>query len=290
MSKSTDFDQLVHTLLDRRDRASMDALWQAVFEEYELHFIASGDAAQDAPRPCVTRTQDRTFVLAFTDRDRARGYAGEHGLLDESGAAPIVSVRPAGLQEYLTGLLEEDIFGLLFNPGPGAFYTPLTNVAPLHKRFIEGESEEISTDFDAVVEAARLEGTQEASERMWKALFEVPDWVFVAEAKDSDVPTFMFVGEQPAIMVFTHREKAHAWAKRHEMVDADGAANLLEVPAGNAAHWIASLPAEDFAGAVFNDGVNGFFLPVDQLASLAAQHAPAPAPQADQQKDQTDVS
>ncbi|MEC9372577.1 MAG: hypothetical protein VYC34_01990 [Planctomycetota bacterium] len=265
------FDELVHGLIERKSPEAVDALWGAVFRLEEWIFIGVGVS----PRyePVMAETDGRMFLLAFTDKDRAHAYAKEHTIRDASGATPVMSVGVAAIEQFLAKYTAQGAFGLLFNPGPGAFFLPMGSLPSMLKRHREGQQEEALSAFDALVEAARLAGTEEASEAMWKSLFEQDAWRFVAQGRESETPTYMMMADKACIMAFTDVNKAHSWAKRQGMLNDDGSANLLEVDVASASKWLGGLDPSMYSGAVFNDGVNGFFLPVAKIRSLRKQYS-----------------
>jgi len=270
MTGGVDFDSLMAAYQRERSREASEALWRAVFDLDEWVFLNVGSG--ESPRACSTMAGERLFVLAFTDAERAHAYAKQHGLLDEQGAAPIVAVGRDAVAEFLREAADDETYALLFNPGEMGFYTPLTNLGPMWRRFVAGLDAGPVGEIDELVEEARLTGETEATERLWKAVFSLPSWIFVGEPDDPERPHCMMVHDRPVAMIFTSREKAHNFAVREEMIGEDEEATLLETPPSHAAAWLAEAGSEGLGGAVFDEGVNGFYLPIEELDSLRREH------------------
>lgn len=80
-----------------------------------------GVAPEDAPdeiEPLMTRVQQSPHVLAFTDEERAEGFARARAAQrGDAEPAPVLHMAPAEAVEYLDQLREAGVQGAHFNDG-----------------------------------------------------------------------------------------------------------------------------------------------------------------------------
>ncbi|THE07209.1 hypothetical protein E1I21_08415 [Microbacterium oleivorans] len=110
---------------------------------------------------------------------------------------------------------------------------------------------------------------REAQERLWRAVFALDKWIFIARGTDDQPTPFAAATEQgPAIFVFSTPQRAQDAAAGFgipkEEVD-----RLLAVPLPDAAGWVASYAEAGVESMVFDVPVIGAMAPLANLAAMA---------------------
>ncbi|CAL4860589.1 hypothetical protein [Microbacterium sp. MM2322] len=110
---------------------------------------------------------------------------------------------------------------------------------------------------------------REAQERLWRAVFALDKWIFIARGTDEQPTPFAATTPQgPAIFAFSTPERAQDAAAGFgipkEEVD-----RLPAVPLPDAAGWVASYAESGVASMVFDAPVIGAMAPLSNLAAMA---------------------
>lgn len=110
---------------------------------------------------------------------------------------------------------------------------------------------------------------REAQERLWRAVFALDKWIFIARGTDDQPTPFAAATEQgPAIFAFSTPQRAQDAAAGFgipkEEVD-----RLLAVPLPDAAGWVASYAEAGVESMVFDVPVIGAMAPLANLAAMA---------------------
>jgi len=124
--QTPDFDKLVQRTQQEKSRESLDALWGAVYALEDWFMIASGEPPNVGP--FIGVMEDKPFVFAFTEPEKAAEAAKNRGLVDKNGDPHLLAIPVAGFVKTVETYIEKGIFGVYFNDGENAFYTPLTDV------------------------------------------------------------------------------------------------------------------------------------------------------------------
>lgn len=136
--QTVDFDALVERTLQEKTRESLDALWGAVYAMENWFMIAAGEPPNVGP--FIGVMEDKPFVFAFTEPEKAAEAAKSRGLVDKNGNPHLLAIPVAGFVKTVGTYIENGIFGIYFNDGAGAFYTPLTDVKSMFQ-FHRGETD-----------------------------------------------------------------------------------------------------------------------------------------------------
>jgi hypothetical protein len=124
--QTSDFDKLVQRTQQEKSRESLDALWGAVYAMENWYMIAAGEPPNVGP--FIGVMEDKPFVFAFTEPEKAAESAKSHGLVDKNGDPHLLAIPVAGFARTVDTYIEKGVFGILFNDGENAFYTPLTDI------------------------------------------------------------------------------------------------------------------------------------------------------------------
>lgn len=126
-------------------------------------------------------------------------------------------------------------------------------------------------DFDSLAAFAKESGAIEESDKLWKEVFGLRDWVFIARGDVEKGQIHPFAGkieERAFVMIFTDCKRAHEFALKHDLtVDGEGTP-LLQMPVMNAFHYIYELRKGGLFGAIFNNGENGFHASLEHMIPL----------------------
>lgn len=110
------------------DRATMDALWRAVYALDSWIFIARGEL--DAPQPFIAEFEPGPLLLAFTTPERAKEGAIAVGR-DEAFAENLLSVPLPAAIEWAAQYSPHGVAGILFDVSSQGYFAPLTNLVPM---------------------------------------------------------------------------------------------------------------------------------------------------------------
>lgn len=117
-----------------------------------------------------------------------------------------------------------------------------------------------------------------AQERLWRAVFAIDQWLFIARGSDDEpTPFALTTDDGPVIFAFSTAERARAAAVGFGIAD-DEAGRLLGVPLPSAAAWVASYAEAGVEAMVFDAPTIGAMAPLSNLAAMAvyiSQHPDA---------------
>ena len=108
-----------------------------------------------------------------------------------------------------------------------------------------------------------------AQEALWRAVFALEKWIFIARGSDDEPSPFAAPVEGgPAIFAFSTADRAVAAAAGFGIPEAE-AGRLLAVPLPGAAGWVASFAEVGVASMVFDAPAIGATAPLTNLAAMA---------------------
>lgn len=108
-----------------------------------------------------------------------------------------------------------------------------------------------------------------AQERLWRAVFALEKWIFIARGTDEEPTPFAASTEQgPAIFAFSTPERAQAAAAGFG-IPPEETGRLLAVPMPDAAGWVASYAEAGVESMVFDAPAIGAMAPLANLAAMA---------------------
>lgn len=94
-----------------------------------------GVAAPDTPdelEPLIAQVQQAPHLVAFTDEDRAAGFArSQAAKVSKAEAAPVLHMSPSDAVGYLQRLRELGVQGVHFNDGPLAVTIDASRIVEL---------------------------------------------------------------------------------------------------------------------------------------------------------------
>ena len=109
------------------------ALWRAVFQLKEWHFIARGQFPDVTPYVArnASIANGESLVKAFTDVPKLQAFAKANGLTDEKGEVLFLAMPVPGFMETLRNYQELGVFGIHFNADArdAGFYASLPQLA-----------------------------------------------------------------------------------------------------------------------------------------------------------------
>lgn len=124
-------------------------------------------------------------------------------------------------------------------------------------------------DFDALVETARKEQSEEAVRDLWQSTFDLEKWVFVARGEMPNVQPFIgVIEEKPYLMAFTDTERATQFANQHELTDDEGNSQTIEMPIAGTIQYVAQVAQQGVVGVLFNNGPHGYFASAHDLLRM----------------------
>ena len=116
-------DDLVDAAVHGAESVIEEDLWDAVCELPSWYLVADVSESDD---PLVWILHDEPCVLVFTDSNRARAYAVEHGLEGcTTDVGRLIEVDPERAMDHFRDLARRGVAGAVFNDGPYGFYAPL---------------------------------------------------------------------------------------------------------------------------------------------------------------------
>ncbi len=109
----------------------------------------------------------------------------------------------------------------------------------------------------------------DAQERLWRAVFSLERWVFIARGGDDEpTPFALSTDEGPVIFAFSTAERARSAGIGFGVPDHE-ASRLLAVPLPSAAAWVASYAESGVEALVFDAPTIGAMAPLSNLAAMA---------------------
>ncbi|WP_404383752.1 hypothetical protein LL946_00675 [Knoellia locipacati] len=129
-----------------------------------------------------------------------------------------------------------------------------------------------STDpatIDALSDAARASGgALGAQTALWRAMFGLEKWFFVARGTPPEVgPLVGLVDEVPSLLAFTTGTRAREFALANGL-DEEQASRVLSVPSSGILDLCDQLAQHGVRRLVVDQGTLGFFAPLDQLRPI----------------------
>ncbi|WP_298870247.1 hypothetical protein [uncultured Microbacterium sp.] len=141
---------------------------------------------------------------------------------------------------------------------------------------IDPTSETVAT-LDALSDAARAQPDSFAAmDALWRAVFALPHWSFIARGPD-DAPS-PFIGQLPngpMVFAFTTRQRAHDGALANGL-DEEAASRVLSVPLPGAVAWLAEFAQQGVTGVVFDLPGQGYTAPLRNLIPMQTHIASTP--------------
>jgi hypothetical protein len=133
----------------------------------------------------------------------------------------------------------------------------------------EEEPPTTETDFDALVEEARSTPTFENQDKLWRAAFALPEWLFIARGDAPNVqPFFGLMDNVPWIFAFTDGAHLQDFGQQQGLLDEDGAISYISMGRADAVDYILGLEDMGLAGVQFNYGPHGWYAPIATLRTI----------------------
>ena len=133
----TDIDDLVDAAKAQPTPEGLEPLYRATFALPAWHFVGTG--AFPNVRPFCGIVDDVGYVMAFTNPDRARFYAGQQGVLAFGDKPSILSFPVEEAIRHCIELHRIKARGVLFDDGWGNWHFPLQALPEYHRRYRPSE-------------------------------------------------------------------------------------------------------------------------------------------------------
>jgi hypothetical protein len=124
----------------------------------------------------------------------------------------------------------------------------------------------MSADFDQLAAAARS-GTMEANNALWSAVFALDRWWALPDG-DPPRPRVGTIDGKPFLLAFTSGERARQQAQAWGLAAPDGSVNVIALSPQSVLGTLDSMRAAGIFGVVFDQGISGFFAPLDNLLPI----------------------
>ncbi len=133
------------------------------------------------------------------------------------------------------------------------------------------------TDFDALADLAYNRNTLKPAERedltrLWKAFFDLEEWLFIMDGSTALASPSPFVGhvdEKPWFFVFTDSTRALEFAKKYELTEKSGECLYLSMKPESALVTLTSAEGQ-VEGIRVNEGPHGWFAPLANVHAIKA--------------------
>lgn len=124
----------------------------------------------------------------------------------------------------------------------------------------------MSVDFDQLAAAARS-GTMESNNALWSAVFALDRWWCLPDG-DPPRPRVGLIDGKPFLLAFTSGQRARQQAQAWGLAAPDGSVNVIAMTPQGALGSIDSMRSAGIFGIVFDQGITGFFAPLDNLLPI----------------------
>ncbi|MCC6678953.1 MAG: hypothetical protein IT436_17650 [Phycisphaerales bacterium] len=264
------------------DAKAMGALWRAVYQLEQWHFVARGSMPE--PRPHAVDLDGKGFLAAFTDGASAHRWAVSQKACMDDGSFAVLSMPTENAAAYAAGYVRSGIFGLVFDLDRSGFFAPLTNLLPMHLwelgRLPGGVSPAVlgsAFDFDRAVRAARATSDNARAASLLRAIFELDRWVLLSTTDNPMTPCPWPMGEQMCLVVFTDLLQGERMLKVAEKAGLSSAPQLMEAAPAALIDVLERLPAAGVKQVVFNPCGEFISMPIEKvIAGLRPASASAP--------------
>jgi hypothetical protein len=310
MENNVDFDALAQKFFAARGEDTYCDLFGAVFGLERWHFIADGEPPNFSPYCAIFPgfMEDQPVVLAFTDTERLDKYVKSKNLKIGSADRPVIlsspestvkfssedlilSIPTTGVVDYLERLTEKGVKWIVFNQNKDSvgFHLGLAQLRET-KELVDSKNPKIKaetkaenanespakTDFDALSRRSNGSGgAMDDLNDLFGATFALEKWLFIARGEMPNVNPYVaanadYAGGQQMIRAFTDADRLQRFAKENNLTDAEGAAQMLEIPVGGVVEYLEQFIPYDVHGVWFNSDTSsdGYFIPLKQLRPI----------------------
>jgi hypothetical protein len=140
-------------------------------------------------------------------------------------------------------------------------------------------------DFDTLVEASRDATNKVGEQTLWRAVFSLDVWYFVARGEGEDAePLIGVIQGKPALLIFTEEERAAGFARARNMRrsdvrgsardEASMAGTVLHMDREDAVEYCEQLAGHGVEWALFNSGPYAFQCPMIEMRDRARRYTP----------------
>ena len=143
------------------------------------------------------------------------------------------------------------------------------------------------TDFDALSRKATQTNATEDLNRLFGAVFALPEWNFIARGELPDIYPYVasnaaVADNQPMARAFTDADRLMRFARENNLTKPDGSCDFLTIPTTNIIEYLEGFIQYGAYGVWFNSDTasDGFFVPIKQLQPIKDYLAKSDAPPA----------
>ena len=135
---------------------------------------------------------------------------------------------------------------------------------------------ENNVDFDALSRKSNESGgAMDDLNNIFGETFALEKWIFIARGELPNINPYIaanadYAGGQQMIRVFTDSDRLQRFARENNLTDADGSAQMLEVPTGGIVEYLEQFINYGVHGVWFNSdrASDGYFIPLAQLRPI----------------------
>lgn len=220
----TDFDAIAKAAQESGSQEAMNALWREVFALDRWYFVGRGEMPN--VQPFIGMMNEKPFLMAFTDSERAHAFAVAQKLISENGAVATLSNPVASAVVMAENLRKHNVHGVLFNPGAQGFFAPLPNVVPM----FEFHRDELPAAlWDAFIRSVRDVNHPQAWHRLLRRLGSLEHWRFLVTS-NKQIATAV-VDEKPHVLIYTDEPHVEAGLKQFPKDQASQVKIVRDTPA-----------------------------------------------------------
>ena len=131
-------------------------------------------------------------------------------------------------------------------------------------------------NFDALARKSNESGgAMDDLNNLFGATFALEKWLFIARGELPNVNPYVaanadYAGGQQMIRAFTDSDRLQRFARENNLTDADGSAQILEIPVGGAVEYLEQFIPYSVHGVWFNSDTesDGYFIQLKQLRPI----------------------
>jgi hypothetical protein len=123
----TETDLLAARVEGPDDRTGMTALWRATMDLEHWWFVAVGDEGMESP--AAASIDDQMMLLTFTNAERARHFAVQHGMIGPGDDMRAIALPPEEVVRSAEDYRTAEIAGLMFDPHLSGYFMPTEQLA-----------------------------------------------------------------------------------------------------------------------------------------------------------------
>lgn len=118
--------------LKAAEREDLENLWTAFFKMENWIFIVDASKNPMDTKPFIGFIEERPWLFAFTDSEKAHEFGAKFGLLDKNKNCIYLSLTPDASRKMISDVSDQ-VDGLRINEGPHGWFSPTENIQSIYK-------------------------------------------------------------------------------------------------------------------------------------------------------------